>query len=112
MRVEFPFNLTSKLTIAFLTGQSWRVLKSWYTAGGPEQGFRRCFADGLKKKRLISVWAQATFNPAFQVLSVACLCCQWTAEPHFFFYPSVLHPPPPQPSSSIIRILCDFFFHS
>ena len=31
----------SKLTMAFLTGQSWYVIKSWYTGGGPEhqQGF-------------------------------------------------------------------------
>ena len=29
----------------FLTGQSWRVLKSGYTAGSPEQQFRCCFAD-------------------------------------------------------------------
>ena len=31
--------------MAFLTGQSQHVLKSWYTGGGPEQEFRRCFAD-------------------------------------------------------------------
>ena len=31
--------------MAFLTGQSRRLLKSWYTGGGPEQEFRRCFAD-------------------------------------------------------------------
>ena len=41
LRLEFLFNLI---------GQSWRVLKSWYTDGGPEQGFRRCFADGLHQK--------------------------------------------------------------
>ena len=41
LRLEFPFNLI---------GQSWRVLKSWYTGGGLEQGFRRCFADGLHQK--------------------------------------------------------------
>ena len=29
---EFPFNLIGKSTMAFLTaGQSWRVLKFWYT---------------------------------------------------------------------------------
>ena len=44
VRFEFPFKLIGK---GFLRGQSWRVLKSWYTAGGPEQGFWRCFADGL-----------------------------------------------------------------
>ena len=47
VRFEFPFNLTGKLTMAFLTGQSWPALKSWYSGGGPEQEFRHCFADGL-----------------------------------------------------------------
>ena len=50
MRFEFPFNLIGKLTMAFLTVQSWRVLKSWYTGGDLEQGFRRCFVDGLNQK--------------------------------------------------------------
>ena len=35
----------TKKTKAFSTGQSWRVLKSGYAAGGPEQGSLRCFAD-------------------------------------------------------------------
>ena len=48
VRLEFTFNLIGKLTIAFLMDQSWRVHKSWYTGGGPEQGFRRCFSDGLE----------------------------------------------------------------
>ena len=43
----FPFILTGKSTVAFLTGLSWRELKSWYTGGGPEQWFQRCFADWL-----------------------------------------------------------------
>ena len=30
-----------------LTDQSWRVPKSLYTGGGPEQGFWRYFAEGL-----------------------------------------------------------------
>ena len=47
--------------MAFLTGQSLRVLKSWYTGGGPEQGFRRCFADGLNQSLVLSA-AQATRN--------------------------------------------------
>ena len=34
--------------------QSWCVLKSWYTGGGPEQGFRRCFADGLNQSSVLS----------------------------------------------------------
>ena len=39
----------------FPTSQSWRVLQSWYTGGGPEQGFRCYFADGLNRKSG-SVW--------------------------------------------------------
>ena len=39
----------------FLTGQSWCVLESWYTGGGPGQGFWRCFADRLNKSSVSSV---------------------------------------------------------
>ena len=39
---------------SFLTGQSWCVLKSGYTAGSPEQGFRRCFADGVNQSLISS----------------------------------------------------------
>ena len=46
MRFKFPFNLIGKSTMAFLTGQSWRVLKSWSTGGDLEQGFRRFFVSG------------------------------------------------------------------
>ena len=42
---KFPFILIGQSIMAFLTVQSWRVLKSWYTGGGPGQGFRRGFAD-------------------------------------------------------------------
>ena len=57
--------LTDKSTMAVLTGQSWRVLKSWHTGWGGGVGgggFRRCFADGLNQ-RLVSSAAQAS---AFQ----------------------------------------------
>ena len=37
-----------------LTGQSWHVLKSWYTGGGPEKGFWRCFTDGLNQSLITS----------------------------------------------------------
>ena len=50
MHFECLFNLIGKSTMALLTGQSWRVLKSWYTGGGPEQGFWHCFADQLNQK--------------------------------------------------------------
>ena len=34
----------------------WRVLKSWFTVGDPQQGFQHCLADGLNQK-FSSVWA-------------------------------------------------------
>ena len=40
MSFEFPFILIGKLTMALLKGQSWCILKSWYTGGDPEQGLR------------------------------------------------------------------------
>ena len=46
--------ITTNKTKPFLTGQSWRVLKSGYTAGSPEQGFRRCFADGVNQSLISS----------------------------------------------------------
>ena len=58
MRFEFSFNLIGKSTMAFSAGQSWRVLKSWYTGGSPEEGFRRSLADGLNQSVVSSV-AQA-----------------------------------------------------
>ena len=52
---EFPFILIGKWTKTFLTGQSWHVLKSRYTVGDLEQGFRRRFADGLNQSLVSSV---------------------------------------------------------
>ena len=49
-------------------GQSWRVIKSWYTGGDPEQGFRRCFADRLKQS-LVSSVVQATEAQAIAILA-------------------------------------------
>ena len=60
MSFKFPFNLIGKSTMAFLTGQSWHVLKSWYTGGGVEQGFQHCFADGLNWSLISSVAHKAT----------------------------------------------------
>ena len=61
---KFPFILIGKSTMAFLKSQSWRGLRSWYTRGGPEQGFQRCFADGLNQS-LVSSEAQA--NPCIVI---------------------------------------------
>lgn len=41
--------------MAFQTDQPWRVLNSGYTGGRPEQGDRRCFADGLGQSLVSSV---------------------------------------------------------
>ena len=44
MRVEFPFNLVGKFTIAFfLTGQSWRVFKFRYTQVGAQNEISALF---------------------------------------------------------------------
>ena len=45
----------------FWTGQSWRVVKSWYISGVLEQVFRRSFADGLNQNSVSSV-AQARYS--------------------------------------------------
>ena len=44
---QISFQPDGHIDNGFLTGQSWYVLKSWYTGGGLEQGFQHCFADGL-----------------------------------------------------------------
>ena len=50
MHFKFLFNLINKLTMVLLTGQSWCILKSWYTGGSPEHEFLHCFADRLNQK--------------------------------------------------------------
>ena len=39
MGFEFPLNLIGKSTLAFLKGESWRALKSWYTGGAHNKDF-------------------------------------------------------------------------
>ena len=46
---KFPFNLIGQSNNGFLTGQSWRLLKSRYTAGYAEQGVRRWYACELNQ---------------------------------------------------------------
>ena len=53
VRLEFPFKLIGISTVPFLTGQSWLVLKSWYTGEGLEQRFRLSFADGLSVSAIL-----------------------------------------------------------
>ena len=51
VRFEFPFNLIGKSTMAFLSGQSWRVLKSWYTGAGGGEGGGRTWISALSGRR-------------------------------------------------------------
>ena len=44
-----------QISDGFLRGQSWRVLKSWYTSRDPEQGFWRFFSDELNRSLVSSV---------------------------------------------------------
>ena len=37
MRIEFPFNLIDQSNNDIYNDQSWCLLKSWYTAGGPRE---------------------------------------------------------------------------
>ena len=48
--------------MAFLTGRSWGVLKSWYKGGGPEQRFLRLFTN-LLNQSLVSSETQAKIEP-------------------------------------------------
>ena len=57
----FSFSLIGKSIRSFLTGQSWNVLKSWYTGGYLEQGFWHCFAKGLNQS-LVSYVVQSTLR--------------------------------------------------
>ena len=45
--------LINMLTMAFLKGQSWHILKSRYTSGGVERGFRPCSTDGLDQSLVL-----------------------------------------------------------
>ena len=62
MRFEFCFDLIGQLTVAFLTGHSWGVLKSWYTGQSSEQGVWCSFADGLNKKLVLASVVQAMWR--------------------------------------------------
>ena len=65
MHFEFSFILIGKSTMVFLTGQSWCTLESWYTGGGPGQGFWNCFADRLNKSS-VCLW--------YRPYSCTCTC--------------------------------------
>ena len=95
MRFEFLFILIGKSTMAFLTGQSWRVLKSWCTGGSLEEGFWRCFADGRNQSLVSSVaqLANCCLRSSFwfTCMPVPCDCFCGAG------YWSTPHSPPPPP---------------
>ena len=89
MRFEFPLNLIGKSTMAFSTGQSWRVCKSWYTAGSQEEGFRRSLADGLNQSVVSSVaQARSLVEQAFPYWRLSTNTRQRFTAQHIHFSPA------------------------
>ena len=58
VRFEFPFILIGKWTMAFLTGQSWRILKSQYTGGAQNKNISAISQTGFTRS-LVPCVAQA-----------------------------------------------------
>ena len=58
VRLEFSFILIERSTMAFITNQSWCVIKSWCTGGVPRTRISTLSADGLNQS-LVSSVAQA-----------------------------------------------------
>ena len=58
VRFEFPFIVFGKSTMAFLTGQSWRILKFWYTGGAQNKDIGAISQTGFTKS-LVPCVAQA-----------------------------------------------------
>ena len=56
---QISFHPDGKSTKAFLTSQSWCILKSWYPDGGSEQGFQCSFANRLNQSFRVSFVGQA-----------------------------------------------------
>ena len=70
MCFEFSFNLIGRLNMALvLTGQSWRVLKSWYTGGTHSKDFG-AFSDTNLTRSLFPSVAQASRLINFDVGSL------------------------------------------
>ena len=51
---RISFHLDCRIDNGIFNRQTWRLLKSWYTGGDPEQGIWRCFTDGLNKSLVSS----------------------------------------------------------
>ena len=51
-----PNGIDGLLEVALSTGQSWRVLQSWYTASGPEQGFLGAVLHAYLLRNKFCLW--------------------------------------------------------
>ena len=51
--LNFPSTWLANQIMPFLAGQSWHLLKSWYKAEGPEQGFWHWLTHWLYQKFLL-----------------------------------------------------------
>ena len=93
MPFKFPFILIGTFTKAFLTSQSWCVLKSWYPDGGSEKGFRCGFANRLNQSFRVSFVGQAIVHLS-DLLSGNYPGLEWVLlsswKTLWFFYPGVL----------------------
>ena len=81
--------------MAFLTDQSRRIPKSWYLGEGPEQGFPRCFADGINQS-LVSSVAQAkeiVLCKGFAILKQRCFLTFLLKNIRVAYYIWVKHVP-------------------
>ena len=58
VRFEFPFIVIGISTMAFLTGQSWHILKFWYTGGAQNKDIGAISQTGFTKS-LVPCVAQA-----------------------------------------------------
>ena len=71
---KFPFNLIpfGILTMAFLTGHSWCIRKSWYTGGDPEQAYRCCFTDRLNQRFSFLLWHRLIGQVLLTFINLGC----------------------------------------
>lgn len=90
---QISFHPDGKSTKAFLTSQSWCILKSWYPDGGSEQGFRCGFANRLNQSFRVSFVGQAIVHLS-DLLSGNYPGLEWVLlsswKKSWFFYPGVL----------------------
>ena len=62
MSFDVSFYLIGKSTMAFLTGEQWRLLKPWYTGWGLEQGFGAVSQSDVNKSLVLRSMAKANID--------------------------------------------------